>query len=391
MLRPDGSMESHSLDTCPSFNESVFNRYVEWDFSRDLWCLLGLPFDALDLASAENRLISLANSLQHSAMATPNVNFVCRAWNNPGFRDSVINSELSVLDGMPLLWIARLLQVPIPERVAGSTLILDLVNRDYSRPLSVFVFGGAPGVAKSACDKISISNGTLECIGHLFPGFGSMADMSAEFMIQEINIRKPDLLLVALGAERGQFWIERNRFRINAGTISHVGATVDFLAGNVKRAPAWVQAMGFEWLYRITQQPSLLIRYVRDAGCLLRILFSRVLPHWAWLKFGAKAVPDVSFTAFVCSTEHCQTVILSGAAVAGGLQRLRSVFRDAVSGRGDVRVDLSDVSDIDGAGIALFLLLKKHLSRQRRKCRFVNAPRKICWLFYFNMAEHLLE
>ena len=110
-------------------------------FERDVYCLLGLPFDTVDMAGAVQRVRDAAARRTSCFISTPNLNFIigCRA--DSQFRDSVINSDLSIADGMPLVWIARLLGIPIRERVAGSGLF-DQLRERTSTQLSVYFFGG---------------------------------------------------------------------------------------------------------------------------------------------------------------------------------------------------------------------------------------------------------
>ena len=124
------------------------------DFGRKVHCLLGLPFDAIDTAGAVQRIRHSVRSRQPCFLSTPNLNFLVACRTDGAFRDSVINSDLSIADGMPLVWVARLLGIPIRERVAGSTVFEKLRTGER---ISVFFFGGLDGVAESACRKLSPS------------------------------------------------------------------------------------------------------------------------------------------------------------------------------------------------------------------------------------------
>ncbi len=217
------------------------------DFSREVHCLLGLPFDAIDLAGASRRVQLAVTARKPYFLTTPNLTFLIGCLSDEKFRDSVIHSDLSVADGMPLVWISRWLKMPIPERVAGSTLF-EMWRNDLSSRMSVFFFGGPDGVAEAACRKLTAEKRGITCAGFESPGFGSLDDMSRQDLIARINASNADFLLVALGAKKGQAWIERNRSHLNVPVISHLGAVVNFVAGSVKRAPVWMQKVGLEWL-----------------------------------------------------------------------------------------------------------------------------------------------
>ena len=132
----------------------------------------------------------------------------------------------------------------------------------------MYSFGGPDGVAEAAWRQLRFESKGLTCVGYESPGFGSIDEMSTEGIIQRINTSKADVLVVSLGARKGQAWIERNRRRLDVPVISHLGAVLHFVAGTVKRAPAWMQRIGLEWLWRIRQEPRLWRRYLLDGlGC----------------------------------------------------------------------------------------------------------------------------
>jgi N-acetylglucosaminyldiphosphoundecaprenol N-acetyl-beta-D-mannosaminyltransferase len=234
--------------------------------------LLGLPVDCVTMAQAKARIISAARTRTRLFFATPNVNFLALANRNPSFREAVLRTDLSLVDGMPLVWIARLLGIPVPERVAGSNLIEELLAEKLTPPLRVFFFGGAPGVSAAACARVNELQGGLLAVGWHDPGFVDLDAMSHDDVLQKINATEADLLIVALGAEKGHLWIERNRDALTIPVVSHLGAVVNFLAGTVKRAPMRLQRLGLEWAWRIVQEPSLALRYARDFLFLVRKL-----------------------------------------------------------------------------------------------------------------------
>lgn len=248
---------------------------------RNLHWILGLPFDAVTLQEAVQRVRTAAIDRTPLFISTPNLNFLIASQKDPEFRDSVIRSDLSLADGMPIIWLAKLLKVPIHERVAGSSLFEVLRYQPIKageRPLRVYFFGGPDGIAQRANAAINHDSSSMVCCGYMSPGFGSLEEMSTPEILQQINACQADFVVVSLGAKKGQAWIERNRSQITAPVISHLGAVVNFVAGNVQRAPAWVQRIGMEWVWRIKEEPSLWIRYVKDGFGLLHLWITQVLP-----------------------------------------------------------------------------------------------------------------
>ena len=244
--------------------------------------LLGLPIDVLTMDEAVQQVRDAVRLRRPLFLSTPNVNFLIGAQRDAGFRDSVLDSDLSLADGMPLVWMSRLLRTPLPERVTGAGLFERLCTEPPPGqvPIRVFFFGGPPGVAAAAGVALNARAGGLVCVGHASPGFGSVEEMSQSDLITRINASGADFVVVALGAAKGQAWIQHNRSRLDAPVISHLGAVVNFVAGAVCRAPEWIQRSGLEWLWRIKEEPALWRRYAKDARVLAGLMLGAVLPQW---------------------------------------------------------------------------------------------------------------
>ena len=243
--------------------------------------LLGLPFDLLTVPQACEQILNAIAARQSLFLTTPNVNFVAACVSNPVFRDSVIDSHCVVVDGMPLVWLGRWLGLPVPERVAGSSVFERLQKTPPvagRKPIRVYFFGGAADVARLASVRINADPVGMVCVGYTSPGFGTIESMSTQDILDDINAARPDFLVVALGAAKGQAWIQHNRGRLNAPVISHLGAVVNFSSRQIRRAPPGWQRFGMEWLWRIKEEPYLWRRYAIDASILLRLIVSGVLP-----------------------------------------------------------------------------------------------------------------
>jgi N-acetylglucosaminyldiphosphoundecaprenol N-acetyl-beta-D-mannosaminyltransferase len=359
------------------------------DFQRDVFCLLGLPFDAIDMATALQRVREAAAQRIPCFISTPNTNWVVNCRTDEPFRDSAVHSDLSLVDGMPLVWIARLLGIPIREPVPGSTLF-DLLRRSAGKQLSVFFFGGADGAAEAACRRLRTENRGLTCAGFEPAGFGSIEDMSSESVIQQINASGADFLVVALGARKGQAWIERNRLRLDVPIISHLGAVMNFVAGTVKRAPTWMQHLGLEWLWRIKEEPALWVRYFHDGLALLGLLITRVLPH-AW--FLSQHKPDARSLSAARVESHdegdAHVIGLSGAWTRENLAPLRDVFAKAVLSEKDVRLDLHATTHVDSSFIGLVTLLQGDQRLRDKALHVIGARRPVRRVIRYCCAEYL--
>lgn len=359
------------------------------DFNREVHCLLGLPFDAIELPSAVQRIRTAASTRTPCFLSTPNLNFLVASLSDAKFRNSVINSDLSIADGMPLVWIARMIGIPIRERIAGSTLFDRLRNDSVGR-LSVFFFGGPDGVAEKACRQLNLENKGLTCVGFEAPGFGSIEEMSNESIIQRINASEADFLVVSLGARKGQEWIERNRSRISVPVISHLGAVVNFVAGTVKRSPVWMQNVGLEWLWRIKEDPKLWRRYFWDGLTLLELLLSRVFPY-AWYLLCHK--PDASqlAAAHIETKEDADSIIirLHGAWSQQNMASLRLCFSNAVRSEKDVTLDMNEVTYVDSAFVGLVMLLYGYQTKCNRRLQLGYLSNSVRRIIRYCGAEFL--
>jgi N-acetylglucosaminyldiphosphoundecaprenol N-acetyl-beta-D-mannosaminyltransferase len=359
------------------------------DFSREVHCLLGLPIDAVNLATAEQRIRAAVAGHAPCFLSTANVNFLIGCQSDDAFRNSVINSDLSVADGMPLIWLARLMGIPLCERVAGSTLF-DTLRYGPGERLSVYFFGGPDGVAEAAWRQLSFESKGLTCVGYESPGFGSIDEMSTEGIIQRINTSKADVLVVSLGARKGQAWIERNRRRLDVPVISHLGAVLHFVAGTVKRAPAWVQNLGLEWLWRIKEQPKLWLRYLQDGLALLNLLVTRALPY-AWYLRHHKASADQLAAARVEAKDEGQhyVVRLRGAWTHANIARLRRCFYRAARVGKDVSLEMSGVTYVDSAFVGLVMLLQGHQRQNGKQLLILSLPETVRRVITYCCAEFL--
>lgn len=361
------------------------------DFNRKIYCILGLPFDALSMSEAVQHLRDAAASRAPCFLSTPNLNFLIGCQSDISFRDSVINSDLSVADGMPIVWLARLLGIPIHERVAGSDLFEQLGSAAPT-PLSVYFFGGTEGIAEAACKRLNTASSGIVCGGFESPGFGSIQDMSSKKSIDRINASGADFLLVSLGAKKGQAWIEHNRTHITVPIISHLGAVINFVAGKLSRAPVWVQRTGLEWLWRIKEEPSLWRRYASDGLVLLKLLITRIVPY-VWFRFWHKpAAQELDSAAIELFADGGEMIVhLREAWVQNNLQPLRECFSRLALTEKNIRVELGKVTFADSAFIGLLLLMYADRKSHGKRLSVCNSTKKLRKIFRWSCVEYLLD
>ena len=300
----------------------------------------------------------------------------------------MLDSDLCPADGMSIVWIARLIGVPIRQRLSGSDIFeaLKTPNR-FAQPLRIFLFGGAAGVAAAAARTLNAISSGVSCVGAFAPGFVSVDEMSGDELINKVNASAADFLAVSLGAKKGQLWLHRNHERLTIPVRVHLGATINFQAGSVKRAPTWLRLWGLEWLWRITEEPHLWRRYAHDGWVLLGLILTRVLPLAVanrWSRFKSQRWPqDLSIRT--APNHDSVTISLGGDATERHIDEAVVGFRETLTGTYKVVViDLSRTRVIDGRFFGLLLMVRKRLKGQGTQLTFVGASPAMKRMFRLN-------
>ena len=195
-----------------------------------------------------------------------NVDVVVKIENDEYLKEIVDNADMVLVDGKPLVWISKWYRHPVKEKVSGSDLIPCLCKKAVQKGYSIFIIGGKNGVAEKAKQNLEKTYPGIEIVGTYAPPFGFEKDASElERINKQISEVHPDLLIACFGCPKQEKWIYENYKNYDAKVSICAGATVDFLAGNVKRAPKWMSEHGLEWIYRFLKEPKRLFkRYFID-------------------------------------------------------------------------------------------------------------------------------
>ncbi|MGY3346684.1 MULTISPECIES: WecB/TagA/CpsF family glycosyltransferase [unclassified Bradyrhizobium] len=357
------------------------------EVTRALYGLLGLPVDAVDFRTLIQAMDTAAAKREPFLISTPNVNFLIKSHQDVAFRDSMLLSDVCLADGMPLIWIAKLLRVPIHERVAGSDLFGRLKSRTENR-LRVFLFGGTGDLAERVGVKLNAEKCGLECVGVLNPGFGSVEELSSPDIIARINASGADLLAVFLNAEKAQAWLLRNHHRLTIPIRAQFGATINFEAGTIRRAPPLMRSTGFEWLWRIKEEPHLWRRYWADGKALLQVLCTCVLP----LAIAARVTrQQAEFAVHSSQHDEAMTLNLAGAATADKADSLLPFVAQAVKDNKSIEINLASVDYMDGRFFGVLIGVKRRLARQGLSLTIVGLSPRLRRIFRLNRFEFLLS
>lgn len=239
----------------------------------DLWV------DALRFDEAVDRIEALAEAGAGGAVYTPNVDHVVLARRNPRFREAYQSVSLSLADGQPIVWCSPLVGHRLPEKISGSDIVWPVLKRAGEKGLKVFLLGGREQAAREVAAMAQKELG-VNIVGIEDGMIPSDPGPENDRICRRIREADTQVLLVALGAPKGEIWIHNARAQLGPAVALSIGATLDFIAGHVVRAPKWMQRAGLEWLFRLGQEPRRLARrYLLDDPQFLKILAqTRKLP-----------------------------------------------------------------------------------------------------------------
>ena len=240
--------------------------------------LAGVLVDRVDGRGAAATLERFVADGRSHQVVTVNADFVRLARQDADFRALLNTADLAVADGMPLVWLSRLRGTPLPARVTGLELVEESCRLAARLDIGVFLLGAAPGVASAAGRTLERRHPGLRIAGTYSPPFGPWSADDTALAVAAIRDAGRCILFVAFGAPRQDRFIRSNLATLDIPVAMGVGCAFDLLAGEVRRAPAWVQRIGAEWLWRLAQEPRRLWRryLLQDGPLVLRLALEAV-------------------------------------------------------------------------------------------------------------------
>lgn len=228
--------------------------------------LLNITIDNLSMSEAINEIEAKIIRKEKAYIVPVNVDVIVKSDKDTVLKKILDKADMVLVDGKPLIWISKWLKRPIKEKISGSDLVPKLCQTAAEKGYKIFIVGGKDGVADSARANLERDLKKIKIVGTYSPplGFESDADELSRTN-QKINDVNPDIVIACFGCPKQEKWVYENYQKYNAFVSICAGATVDFLAGNVKRAPKWMSEHGLEWFYRFVQEPRRLFkRYFVD-------------------------------------------------------------------------------------------------------------------------------
>jgi N-acetylglucosaminyldiphosphoundecaprenol N-acetyl-beta-D-mannosaminyltransferase len=239
--------------------------------------VLGVRFHRLTRGQAVEQILYWMAEGTHRMVITAGPEFVMQAQADPELRRMARVADLVTPDGIGIVWAARRLGRPVPERVTGVELVPDVLASAQQRhqPVRVYLLGAKPAVLERALDRLKYRYPDVKFAGH----HGYFSEREWPQILDEIRAFCPNLWLVGLGQPRQEYVIFQNLASLPPCVAIGVGGSIDVWSGTVKRAPAWMRKMHLEWLYRLVRQPS---RWRRQLA----------LPRFAWKVLRNPAASD---------------------------------------------------------------------------------------------------
>jgi len=215
--------------------------------------ILGCHIDIIDSRQALEKISEIILGRECGQVITLNAEIAFQAQKDEKLRSLINGADLVTPDGIGVIWGGRQLGYDFPERVTGIDLMVSLCRKAANMGWKVFLFGAAPGVAEAAAQTLAKQ----------FPGLmvagcrhGYFNDDESVGIAREIAALQPDILFVALGAPKQEYWIRDQREVLKVPLCMGVGGSFDVIAGVKSRAPGWAIRLNLEWLYRLLAEPS---------------------------------------------------------------------------------------------------------------------------------------
>lgn len=217
--------------------------------------LLGLNISIITPSVLFEAVAKAVEERSRLRVAFCNVDTIVQLQSNTRLSEAVNNFEIASPDGMPLVWLSRLRGQKGIERVDGPSSMLSICEQGVSLGYRHYFYGGTDEMLQGIEANLKTQFPGIQIVGTHSPPFRSLTEEERQADIERINQAKPDLLWVGLGLPKQELWVEANQALLEPPAILAVGAAFGFTSGLVRRAPRWMQRLGLEWLFRLSQEP----------------------------------------------------------------------------------------------------------------------------------------
>jgi N-acetylglucosaminyldiphosphoundecaprenol N-acetyl-beta-D-mannosaminyltransferase len=348
--------------------------------------VLGLPLANVTAEEAVEQIEKLILSGGTHQVATANLDFWLNSLNDVHLHRIIAGCSLVLPDGMPLVWVSRLLGNPLKERVSGVDMVPLLAELSAKKGYGVYLLGGRPGVAERASKMLEQAYPGVNIVGHHAPPLADLERMDHGDTLERIRAAKPDILLVAFGNPKQEKWIRMHARRLGVPVSIGIGGSMDILVGDVHRAPGWMQRHGLEWLGRCTQEPTrLLPRYARNfIGLALKLPTALMATFLQRPHRGPSTVNRTSDAGMI----HLYIQGNLEAATAGALDR---TVASCVAGGQLLVVHLRELEYANAEGLGALLDARQRLLATGLSLTLAGVPARMRLLFSAWCLEPLFD
>jgi len=331
--------------------------------------VLGIPFHNVTMDEAVALIEEQIREGGFHQIATANVDFLKNAMRDRRLRDTLCSCDMVVPDGMPVVWMSRLIGTPLKERVTGIDLVERLAEVSERRGYSIFLLGASESRAERAAKVLRQRFPNLRIAGRYSPEPKPLEKMDHEEILRRIEAAEPDILLVAFGNPKQEEWLAMHRDRLKVPVCIGVGGTLDSISGTVPRAPRWMQRNGLEWLHRVWQEPKrLAARYFSDALCLLCHLPGYIAASAAQPKRSTE--PSI----VVHQVGNTKLISMIGDLTGAALEEFNVCSRTAYSEGMNIVLDMSRIGYLGPESLGSLISLESQMRRRREQLWLAELP-----------------
>lgn len=239
--------------------------------------ILKVPVDKINMNEAIYEMEQMIKKRIPSQIVTPNSIMITIAQKNPELLHCLKSAQLSLPDGIGVVWGSRILKDSIQQRVTGIDFMMEAIQKAEVKGYRVFFLGSKDNIVKNTAEKLQGKYSNLKIAGY---HHGYFSQKEEEKVLQKIKKTSPHILFVGMGVGRQELWVHRNLSELNVPVAVGVGGSFDVVSGKIKRAPFWMQKAGLEWLYRFIIEPKRFFQTYLLFKFIFLIVFQQKISYW---------------------------------------------------------------------------------------------------------------
>ncbi len=334
--------------------------------------VLGVPFHNVTMDETVALIEEQIREGGFHQVATANVDFLKNAMQDQRMRHILCSCEMVVPDGMPIVWMSRIIGTPLKERVSGIDLVERLADVSSRRGYGIFLLGASDMRSHKAARLLMQRHPDLRIVGRYSPPEQPIEKMDHEEILRRIEEARPEILMVAFGNPKQEAWIAMHRDRLKVPVCLGIGGSLDMLSGLRQRAPRWMQRSGLEWLHRMIQEPKrLVIRYTKDALCLIQHLPGYFLASTVQPKRSTE--PSI----VVQQVGNTKLISMIGDLTGAALTEFNACSRDACAEGMNIVLDMSQTGYMGPESLGSLIYLESRMRARREQLWLAELPKHL--------------